>query len=204
MKFRKHIIIDTLDDFLAYSWKTLAAGSRKFRHPFHAPVLVTQNGVQPDARTVILRHFSEKQRLLICHSDVRAAKAHHIRKNPKVLWLFYDPKDNFQLRIYGTATVHTDDDIAQNLWKNIRITSRINYCTTLPPGSALEQPSSGLPDFITRTAPHLLDKNTGRGNFAVIRCCFTTMDALLLGVTGHKRARFTWENDQFNATWVVP
>ena len=203
MIFKKYNF-STLDGFLAFIRKMLNTGVKNYKHPFHCPVLVTGTGNLGEPRTVILRHFSEKERSLICHSDVRAPKIQQIRKNPHVAWLFYDPKSRLQLRIYGKATIHTDDALAQDLWKRIRVTNRMNYCTTLTPGTPLDKPSSGLPDFVAKTAPPLLDKNTGRENFAAICCHFNTIDALLLGLTGHRRAKFAWGKDQVTSTWIVP
>ena len=204
MIFKKQDNLDTLDGFLTFIWKMLNRGEKNFKHAFHCPVLATNTEIHAEPRTVILRYFSEKKRTLMCHSDVRAPKIHQIREDPQVTWLFYDPKSKLQLRIYGNATVHTDDPLAQNLWERIRVTNRMNYCTSLEPGTPVNKPSSGLPDFVAKTAPHLLDKNLGRDHFAVIRCHFNSIDALLLGLTGHKRAKFVWENSQLASTWTVP
>ncbi len=202
--FKKKETISTLDDVLNSSWRILHNGVRNFRHPFYRPVLTTMDGNKPEVRTVILRGFSEKDRKLICHCDARTPKVSQIRDNPKVSWLFYHPEKWIQLRLSGIAAVHTDDKTAESQWEKVRLTSRINYCAENPPGSPAENPTSGLPDFLRDKAPKLFDHPEARNNFAAIVCRFDQMDWLLLKLTGHLRARFHWEDDRIDASWVIP
>ena len=133
--------ISTLDDVLNSSWRILHNGVRNFRHPFYRPTLATMDGNKPEVRTVILRGFSEKDRTLICYCDARTPKVSQIRSNPNVSWLFYHPKKWIQLRLSGTASVHTNDKRAESQWKKARLTSLINYCSETTPGSPTGKPS---------------------------------------------------------------
>lgn len=202
--FGKKETISTLDDVLNSSWRILHKGVRNFRHPFYRPALTTIDGGIPEVRTVILRGFSEKDRTLICHCDARSPKVSQIRGNPNVGWLFYHPERWLQLRLSGTASVHTDDHTADHQWEKVRLTSRINYCAGKAPGSPVEKPTSGLPDFLREKAPKLLDHQQARNNFAAIVCRFDRMDWLLLKLTGHIRAKFHWQDDRMRASWVIP
>lgn len=204
MIFNKKENIPTLGNILDSSWKMLHSGVQNFRHPFHWPALATMDDTTPEVRTVILRGFSENDRTLICHCDSRTPKVRQIRHNPNVSWLFYHPKRQIQLRLSGTASVHTDDLTAESQWKDVRMTSRINYCAESPPGSPVEKPTSGLPDFLRDKAPKLLDGPKTRKNFAAIVCRFDQMDWLLLKPTGNMRAKFSWENSRLDAFWVIP
>jgi hypothetical protein len=204
MIFRKKNNISTLNEVLESSWKLLHDGVRDFRNPFHHSTLTTIDDNKPQVRIVILREFSEKARTLICHCDSRGPKVLQIRDNPNVSWLFYDPKKWLQLRFSGTASVHTDDNTAESQWEKVRLPHRINYCAEIPPGSPTGKPSSGLPDFLRDKAPKLLDGPEGRKNFAVIVCQFDKMDWLLLKLTGHIRAKFHWQDNRMNASWVIP
>ena len=204
MIFGKKQTISQLDDVLHSSWELLHKGVGNFRHPFYRPVLTTMDGNKPEVRTVILRGFSEKDRTLICHCDVRTPKVSQIRDNPCVSWLFYHPEKWIQLRFSGIASVHTDDETAESQWKKVRQTSRINYCAEIPPGSPAEKPTSGLPGFFRDTTSKLFDHPEARKNFAVIFCQFDQMDWLWLKLTGHRRARFYWEDHRINASWVIP
>lgn len=204
MIFGKKKNISTLNEVLESSWKLLHDGVRDFRNPFHHATLTTIDDEKPQVRIVILREFSEKDRTLICHCDSRGPKVLQIRDNPNVSWLFYDPKKWLQLRLSGTASVHTDDNAAESQWEKVRLIHRINYCAEIPPGSPSEKPSSGLPDFLRDKAPKLLDGLEGRKNFAVIVCQFNEMDWLLLKLTGHMRAKFHWHDNRMDGSWVIP
>ncbi len=204
MVFRKEVNISTLDEVLKSSWRLLHAGVRDFRNPFHHPTLTTIGEDKPQARTVILREFSEEDRKLVCHCDVRGLKVLQIRDNPNVSWLFYDPKRWLQLRLSGTASVHSDDDTADTQWKKVRLDQRTNYCAEMSPGSPTIKPISGLPDLLRHKGPALFGGQDARKNFAAIVCCFDEMDWLLLKLTGHIRARFYWRNNELDGSWVVP
>jgi pyridoxamine 5'-phosphate oxidase len=196
--------ISTLDDVLKSSWRLLHDGVRNFRNPFHHSTLTTIDGNKPQARIVILREFSEEDRTLVCHCDVRSPKVLQIHTNPHINWLFYHPKKWLQLRLSGIASVHTDDNTAESQWETVGMPHRINYCAEMPPGSPTEKPTSGIPDLLLDKAPKLLDHSEARKNFAAIVCHFDEMDWLLLKLTGHIRAKFHWKDNRIDASWVIP
>ncbi|OPY85366.1 MAG: Pyridoxamine 5'-phosphate oxidase [Syntrophus sp. PtaU1.Bin208] len=194
-----------LEEVLESSWKLLHNGVRDFREPFHQSTLTTMEGDKPQARIVIIRAFSEKDRTLICHCDARGSKISQIRDNPNVGLLFYDAERWLQLRLSGTASVHTNDEMADSQWEQVGLSHRINYCAEIPPGSNTEKPTSGIPDFIRDKILKSFDVPAARKNFAAIVCRFDEMDWLLLKLTGHIRAKFQWGNDStVQASWVIP
>lgn len=204
MIFGKKENVSTLDDVLESSWRLLHEGARNFRDPFHQATLTTMDGNKPQSRIIILREFIEENRTLICHCDARGSKVSQIRDNPNVSWLFYNSDKWLQLRLSGTASVHTDDRTAESQWEKVRFHHRINYCAEIPPGSPTEKPTSGIPDFLRDKAPKILDIPEARKNFAAIVCRFNEMDWLLLKLTGHIRAKFTWKDNRRDASWVIP
>ena len=204
MIFGKKGTISKLDDVLYSSWRLLHKGVGNFRHPYYRPALTTMDGNKPEVRTVILRSFSEKDRTLICHCDARTPKVSQIQDNPNVSWLFYHPKRWTQLRLSGTASIHTDDKTAESQWEKVRRTSRINYCAEIPPSSPTEKPTSDLPDFLRNRTSKMFDSPEARKNFGTIVCRFDQMDWLMLKLTGHLRARFHWEDNRIEASWVIP
>lgn len=195
---------DALDEVLAEIWTMLETGVKGFNDPFHWPVLSTIAKDGPGSRAVILRQVSRTDRLLVCHTDARASKVGEISKCPDVSWLFYHPKRKVQLRITGEATLHKDDQFADDQWAATRLTSRINYCSIEPPGTIVEKPSSGLPDFLRNKVPTLLESERGRENFLAIACRIDAIDWLVLKVTGNRRARFKWDKDVMKADWLIP
>ncbi len=201
---KKDEISDTLDGVLEGIWRMLDRGVSHYRDPFHWPVLGTNGSKGPELRCVILRGFSKSDRILVCHTDARAAKVREIAKFSKVSWLFYHPQKKVQLRISGHATVHTDDDFAGRQWAASRLSSRLNYCPTAPPGTPIDSPSSGWPDFLLRKAPALLETEKVRPNFAAISCRMDALDWLVLRISGNRRARFEWGGAELQAEWLIP
>ena len=193
-----------LNEVIQNAWQMLKRGATRLNDPFHWPVLGTTDKGASSLRTVILRQFDEAQRLLVCYTDSRAEKVGHISRCPNVSWLFYHPKKKVQLRICGRATLHTDDQFAEEQWAATGVTGRLNYCTVEPPGSSVSQPSSGLPGFLLNKVPTLLETETGRRNFAVIAGRIESLDWLQLSLLGNRRARFDWTSAELEPTWLVP
>lgn len=195
---------ETLEDILHQVWKMLQRGVTHFNDPFHCPVLGTTGKHGSSLRMVILRQFILPERILVCHTDARSEKVQEIANSTNVSWLFYHPKRKVQLRISGHATLHADDPFADEQWAATRTTSRLNYCATEPPGSLVDQPSSGLPDFLLNKVPTLVESERGRKHFMAIACRIDSMDWLILRVLGNRRARFDWDEHGLHATWLIP
>lgn len=196
--------LDSLDGVLEEIWKMLTRGATHLNDPYHWPVLGTAGPDGIGMRSVILREFSSSERKLVCHTDGRAAKVQDISNSGEVSWHFYHPKKKVQLRISGIATLHADDAFADRQWEAAGITSRLNYCSADPPGTPVARPSSGLPEFLLKRAPSLLDTEKSRKNFMVIACRFDSIDWLVLQAMGNRRARFAWDESGMSATWLIP
>ena len=182
----------------------LEQGATHSDDPFHWPVLGTAAEEGCSLRTVILRQVNVLERILVFHTDARSPKVQEIINHPQTSWLFYHPKNKVQLRISGHATLHTHDPHADRQWADTRITSRLNYCASHPPGTPLDKPSSGLPDFLLNKLPTLFETEMGRKNFMAITAHIYSIDWLMLKITGNRRARFEWDKDELHATWLVP
>jgi hypothetical protein len=195
---------ESLEAVLSGIWKMLQRGVARFNDPFHSAVLGTGDQDRSALRTVILRQFILTERVLVCHTDSRAPKVREISNQDNVCWLFYHPKKKVQLRISGPATQHTNDRLADEQWAATKIPSRLNYCAVEPPGTSIELPSAGLPDFLLNKVPTLLNTESGRKNFMVIAGQIKSLDWLQLSILGNRRARFDWTPDGLQATWLVP
>jgi len=195
---------ETLDGIVDEVWTMLKRGVTHANDPFHWPVLGTTGKDGCNLRTVILRQFILPDRILVCYSDARATKAQDIGHDSKVSWLFYHPEKKVQLRISGQAKCHTNDQFADDQWAATRITRRLDYATTHPPGTPVDKPSSGLPDYLLEKIPAVLDSERSRKNFMAVSCGIDSMDWLMLGALGHRRARFDWDENGLSATWLIP
>lgn len=195
---------DSLDGVLDQIWKMLIRGVTHFKDPFHWPVLGTIGKNGPALRSVIFRQVIVSERMLVCHTDARADKVKEIRNAANVCWHFYHSKRKVQLRIAGSATLHTDDRFADEQWAAEKITRRLNYCTDVPPGTPVDRPTSGLPDFLLNKLPTLLESERGRKNFMAIATRIDSIDWLLLSALGNKRARFAWDENGLSSIWLIP
>jgi hypothetical protein len=195
---------DTFDGILDKIWLMLEQGATHSEDPFHWPVLGTTAKEGCSLRTVILRQVNASDRILVCHTDARSAKVQEIINYSQTSWLFYHPQKKIQVRISGHATLHTHDPYAHRQWADTSITSRLNYCTSQPPGTPIDKPSSGLPNFLLDKIPTLLETEMGRKHFMAIAVQIYSIDWLILKVTGNQRARFDWVEDRLRATWLVP
>ena len=183
----------TYEDVLSDTWSGLREGVKYGVHPFHTPVLASVIGQDPDIRTVVLRDADEKQRQLICHTDVRSPKVSMLQRNPHVAWLFYDREAKIQLRLYGEVNIHSADAVAAGHWENCTQSSRRCYLAAAAPGLVLagHDEQSAI-------------KNDGFDNFAVITCEISAIDWLFLRASGHLRARFDWNSDHWDGKWIAP
>jgi hypothetical protein len=100
--------------------------------------------------------------------------------------------------------LHTDDLLADRQWSATGIASRLNYCAIEPPGTPVDSPSSGLPDFLLHKAATLLETEKGRQNFMALACRIDSLDWLVLQVLGNRRARFEWDKAGLDAKWLIP
>lgn len=197
-------VTPSLETILCEAWVLLEQGVKDRRSPMHTGVFATIRGDFPEARTVVLRHIDAKARKLYCHTDSRSAKVGDLRHNPNCSWLFYHPERKIQLRFLGRATVHHDAPLATARWKETKLMSRRCYATTLPPGTLVEAPTSGLPDYLIERNPTAEESEAGAENFAVVETHVHLLDWLLLDAKGHRRAKFHWQGETLLASWAIP
>lgn len=179
-----------LAEILTDLWSRLDAGVREDHHAFrNAYVATACDDGTPALRTVVLRRADRARQTIDFHTDARSDKVSQLRGLPQVTWLFWDASDKVQARLHSTATLHTDDAVADEEWAKLSERTQSTYRTTRPPGDAL--------DAMPRKPP---TAGTGREHFMVVRCAVYGIDWLCLHPEGHRRAQF--HDDR--ATWVAP
>ena len=72
------------------------------------------------------------------------------------------------------------------------------------PSDSLEEYHPNIPDNVQFKNPSDKDSELGYNNFVIIRCNFNEIDFLKLKYSGHTRCKFTFENEDINASWVAP
>jgi len=181
---------DHLEELLQRCWGYLEEGAGSARSPFHTAVLGTVDDGEPRLRTVVLRAADRAAGRVLCHTDVRSAKARQIGADAPVSWLLYDPGRKVQLRLAGRARVHADDALADERWRDSAAGSRRCYLVEPGPGAVLESAGSTLPHELRGRRPEPAETEPGRGNFAVVAAGIERIDWLHLTADGHRRARF--------------
>tara|TARA_B110000003_G_scaffold236688_1_gene241460 strand:- start:1330 stop:1929 length:600 start_codon:yes stop_codon:yes gene_type:complete len=162
---------------------------------FHTLVLSSHDEDKIVSRVVVLREFNPKERYLRFHTDARAPKIKHFKKNSNASLLGYDPALKIQLKLQGSVDVHFNDDVTKSSWNES--TTRSKKCYSVEGGSSLKIENPSEYD--------LKDGNIEDGylNFAVLKFKYTSLEFLYLKSSGHRRAIHLW-NEGLVSNWLVP
>jgi pyridoxamine 5'-phosphate oxidase len=189
-----------LDASLTHAWAMLARAAADRRAAFHTPVVATigEDGA-PAQRVMVLRAADPDLRSLRVHTDLRSDKSRHVARDARVSLNFYDAGAKLQLRVMGTATMHTGDEIAHAAWTSSRPQSRLCYEQNEPPGSVITKPLAELP--VDR---RFAESDDGLDNFAVMVIEAGAVEWLYLTIEGHRRARWKWAGTAWEGAWLAP
>ncbi|MFO1023197.1 MAG: pyridoxamine 5'-phosphate oxidase family protein [Planctomycetales bacterium] len=174
-------------------WRLLFASVEDPLHPWRTPVLGTVDAKGECAlRTIVLRRVNPVERKLIVFTDRRSPKVAHLQRQPKVEWLFYDPASRVQVRLTGTMSVCSDQNLIDVLWRETPEANRRNYRTAEPPGTRIDHETP------------LHDSIIGVENFCVLEGRVEGMDYLQLLPEQNLRGQWTWQAGGWVGNWVVP
>lgn len=194
-----------LDELLNHIWNVVEIGAQDPAHPYHTPTFGTVSSNGPSLRTVILRKVDTQERSLIFHSDSRAQKIKEIQNNSRVTWHFWSPESNEQLRLMGEASLHFDDELANEVWQSNHPKSLKIYVKPIAPGTEVDEPQSGLPEKVESAKLSNHDEvEAGRKYFAVVRTRIDEIDFLHLHKDGNYRAHFKWDHKGKTSSWIIP
>lgn len=195
---------DTHEAVEINTWDLLVKGAHRSKEAFHLPVIGTNANFGPNLRTIVLRDIIRKEKKLIFHTDIRSAKIQELKKDNRISFLFYDKSKRLQYRIGTTATIHTNDELADQQWGNSNLSSRRCYLAESPT-IIKDKPSHGLPDHLYGSLPEAEESEAGRINFVVVSCRVNFIDWLWLHHKGHRRAQFRYDEKlNWTANWVTP
>jgi hypothetical protein len=186
-------------------WQSLSGGASSKRHPWNeatfSTVAVDSAGrVGPKSRTVILRGVDRTKRRIDFHTDLRSAKIEQL-DNENVCWLFYASATKIQLRLEGTASLVSGDEVEQ-AWQQTTTRSRAAYVSLDPPGSVATgtQPPDTSDRKVSRS-----ESERGRSHFAIVRTVVRRADWLYLRREGHVRAELLYrDSGRCDVHWLVP
>ncbi len=189
--------LQALPEIEAALWRELSRAVRDRHHAWRVATLATvaaaADGVQPEARTVVLRQcefdLDRGIRRLLVYTDARSAKAQQAERRPQGVLVVWSSALGWQLRLNVALVLHTSGLQVSSRWAQLKLTPAAqDYLSPLPPGTPLEGAAVPPPD------------RDSRGHFAVLECQVQSTDWLELHRDGHRRARF----DADGARWIAP
>ena len=193
-----------LDKVYLKIWDLLSSGLLDRDSDYHLPVFICGEGKVFDGRTVVLRGFDEKNKILWFHADIRSKKIKILRINPNGSFLFYDKKKKIQLRILGNTKINHQSSVAQKAWEKTVHMSRQCYLGQKIPGTSTPNPTSGLSEDVDNFKYSMKESEIGYQNFCVVQTFITSVDWLYLAAKGHRRARFDLKNESVEKKWIIP
>lgn len=193
-------MFETLDAVRGDAWERLTQAAADRRSAMHTPVVATGD---VDTRVMVLRAFDAETGTLRFHTDARAPKVDVIERDPRIGILFYDKSAKVQIRVRGEGCVVRDGVITENAWGKSDNFARRCYLGD-GPGTPSDRPSSGLPKQFEGVEPNDEEVVAGRENFAVLLVEIHHVDWFYLAHTGHIRARFERNNNDWTGRWVTP
>jgi len=195
-----------LDLLLNHVWDEVESAAEDPGHTYRTLTFGTVHEQVPALRTVLLRRAHREDRELQFHSDRRSRKVEALRNNDRIAWHGWDAEAREQIRLYGTGSVHLDDEVAMDLWESQSPGSLDVYVRPSAPGTPLDEPGDGLQPAVKTEPITEDDVAEGRQYFAAIRTVIDRIEWLHLHPEGHYRARYEYQTDTeaFEGTWVVP
>jgi len=197
---------DDLDTVQARVWRRLSTAAAEPGHPYRTLTFGTTKDDTPRLRTVVLRQVHRPARRLAFHSDRRAQKIDDVRATGRIAWQGWDPETAEQVRLGGTATIHTDDAVADAMWADQDPGSLDVYVSPAAPGTPINDPDEGIDPSVAEGPVTRAEVESGRSHFAVVRTVIDEIDWLHLHPEGHVRARFEYEPEAEGSegTWIAP
>lgn len=117
-------------------------------------------------------------------------------------WCFWDPRSRIQVSLHG-PTVKLAEEVAQERFKGLSKHGRKSYATISAPGTAVDDPTDGLPE--EWDGFELVETDYALNNFTVLQTQAIWMEVLALRREGHRRLRATRSpGSPWELTWVVP
>lgn len=196
--------MDPLPDILDQIWAALDEGCARSKHAFHTPTVATVRDGAPTLRAVVLQHVHRDAARLGFHTDRRSPKCRDLEVTPGLAWHFYDDERKVQLRIRGVATLHAEDDVADEAWTTVSALGRRCYGQPLAPGATTQATPVPLPELARLEAEDAAATARCRSNFCAVRCTVSEIEWLHLRFQGHHRAHFARNDDGWAGEWIAP
>jgi pyridoxine/pyridoxamine 5'-phosphate oxidase len=197
---------DNLDETFLYIKQQLARAAVDVKHDLRRIYIATFGSPYPEVRTVVLRAVSWDKNEVTFHTDLRSKKYSELLANHKMSLMGYNHQKSYQIRVRGEATLHHKDEIAEQNWRKLGVSSRRVYLATNP-GDVLNQAGNGLSDLHNSQELQLSATESGFDNFVCVTIAIRELEWLLLARNGHRRALYKFVQGQAapcDSQWICP
>ena len=183
-------------------WQNLSMGIENSTSTFHYPNICTINNEgYPSIRTVVLRKIDKINYKLFFNTDIRSLKWKELQNSSFITAHFYDNKLKTQLRIYGKPKLHYKNNEWEEAWKNTKNMSRECYASPYAPSIIINEPKI-IDNTFSQLNKNKLDKF--KVNFGRIEIKIKHIDWLYLKHSGHRRAKFIYDENKITMNWLAP
>ena len=197
---------DDLEMSLAELRRVVEEGVTNRHSAAHHPIVANVDSTgAPQQRVLILRDCDWPNRQLRFHTDNRSDKISQYSERAGTSVLIYDEPAKVQIRLSASVRLG-DDEVSDTAWARSTPFARRCYMAVSPPGSIVDQPTSGLPDWIAGKQPVEEQLAPVRGNFATLIVTVETAEWLYLANSGHRRAKWQWNEtaQKWSGNWLIP
>lgn len=168
------------------------------RHKFRFFTVATIGNTEktiPQSRMVVLRSFSDDWTFEF-YTDHRSSKVEEIKDTPIISAMFWDPPKRVQVRIEANVSLHNQDDVADERWKDVQGDAQKAYTSTLTPGSPIDDPKDA----------HDWPDSYSSDNFTVAVCSAVRVKALQISGMEHiaLESRRERPSGEWQTTWIAP
>ncbi|MEM8853832.1 MAG: pyridoxamine 5'-phosphate oxidase family protein [Pseudomonadota bacterium] len=179
------------------AWTMMVDAVPNRRAAFHQ-VTVANLGAdgEAEARTVVLRGADRAARTVRFHTDRRSGKFAALSAHPRASVHLYDHDAKVQIRLRGTAALHTGDALAEGLWSTMRDMSKVCYRQPVGPGAPIAAPDGAMDGGLLADAD-------GFANFVAVVVHIHQLEWLYLAAKGHRRALLDYGGDT-PPRWLAP
>lgn len=188
----------TPDEVQKKIFQELRKGSSDSRHPFRYFSLATHdiNKEEPNIRMVILRKISDDWRIFV-YTDARTAKVDELKQLDRAALLFWHPHHKTQATFKTTATLHHNNEVAQDFWKqDVHGPAQKAYSPLVSPGTEIDRPEDAY------QWPEEYDSS----HFCVLELRPYNLQVLQIERKKHRRLSCEWKEEakEWSGKWIAP
>ncbi|MDO9554066.1 pyridoxamine 5'-phosphate oxidase family protein [Rhodonellum sp.] len=178
-------------------WNALHAAVSDPQNPLRTVCLST-TGMDgfPESRIVVLRRAYHASKTIEIHTDSRSEKYRQLISNPNASLLFYDPKNQRQVRMRAAAMIDHQNPVSFQVLDTLSAHGKNLYGLDTDPGT------KGKIDI--QKSANYVEENSKK-HFVVIRLKILSIDFLELNRAFHKRAILSYQDSSLvSASWMMP